>query len=76
MTTQTISVRVDSNVLEAVKKIAKLNWLSLSSVINLKLREFANNKELRLIDDEEFEIDFWEKWAPIDDVIEYLKSID
>jgi len=25
MTTQTISVRVDSNVLEAVKKIAKLN---------------------------------------------------
>ncbi|HOG15080.1 MAG TPA: DUF6290 family protein [Candidatus Absconditabacterales bacterium] len=76
MTTQTISVRVDSNVLEAVKKIAKLNGLSLSSVINVKLREFANNKELRLIDDEEFEIDFGEKGAPIDDVIEYLKSID
>lgn len=63
MTTQTISVRVDSNVLEAVKKIAKLNWLSLSSVINVKLREFANNKELRLIDDEQCHFYFWEKWV-------------
>jgi len=76
MTTQTISVRVDSNVLEAVKKIAKLNWLSLSSVINVKLREFANNKELRLVDDEIFDISFWKKWVPAQEILDYLKSLN
>ncbi|MCK9467510.1 MAG: BrnA antitoxin family protein [Candidatus Absconditabacterales bacterium] len=76
MTTQTISVRVDSNVLEAVKKIAKLNGLSLSSVINVKLREFANNKELRLVDDEIFDISFGKKGVPAQEILDYLKSLN
>ena len=76
MATQTITARVDKNVVEYVKKIAEMNWISMSTIINLKLREFMDNKELHLVDDEEFEVDFWKKWVPIDDVIEYLKSID
>lgn len=76
MATQTITARVDSQVVDYVKRIAQRNWISLSSIINLKLREFMDNKELHLVDDEEFEVDFWKKWVPIDDVIEHLKSID
>ena len=60
MTTQTITARVDSKVVEAAKKIAQMNWISLSSIINIKLREFINNKELTLSSDE-CHFYFWEE---------------
>gem|GEM_PF-5871063 len=61
MSTQTITARVDSNVIKVARELAKKNGISLSSIINIKLREFVNNKELKLINeniDEDFEIDF------------------
>jgi antitoxin component of RelBE/YafQ-DinJ toxin-antitoxin module len=61
MSTQTITARVDSNVIRVARELAKKNGISLSSIINIKLREFVNNKELKLINeniDEDFEIDF------------------
>jgi len=61
MSTQTITARVDSNVIKVARELAKKNGISLSSIINIKLREFINNKELKLINeniDEDFEIDF------------------
>lgn len=62
MATQTITARVDSQVVDYVKRIAQKNWISLSSIINLKLREFMDNKELHLVDDEEWHFYFWEEW--------------
>lgn len=77
MSTQTITARVDSNVIKVAKELAKKNGISLSSIINIKLREFINNKELKLINeniDEDFEIDFWPEGVDARDVLKFLKK--
>jgi len=77
MSTQTITARVDSNVIRVARELAKKNGISLSSIINIKLREFVNNKELKLINeniDEDFEIDFWPEGVNAKDVLKFLKE--
>jgi len=77
MSTQTITARVDSNVIKVARELAKKNGISLSSIINIKLREFVNNKELKLINeniDEDFEIDFWPEGVNAKDVLKFLKE--
>ncbi len=77
MSTQTITARVDSNVIKVARELAKKNGISLSSIINIKLREFINNKELKLINeniDEDFEIDFWPEGVDARDVLKFLKE--
>ena len=77
MSTQTITARVDSNVIKVARELAKKNGISLSSIINIKLREFVNNKELKLINeniDEDFEIDFWPEGVDARDVLKFLKE--
>ena len=72
MATQTITARVDSQVVDYVKRIAQRNWISLSSIINLKLREFMDNKELHLVDDEEWHFYFGEEWIDPKVILDYF----
>jgi antitoxin component of RelBE/YafQ-DinJ toxin-antitoxin module len=77
MSTQTITARVDTDIVKIAKELAKKNWISLSSIINLKLREFINNKELKLVNedvDKDFEIDFWPNGVDAKEVLNFLRE--
>lgn len=66
MSMTTISVRVDSEIVNAVKKVAKVNWISMSSIINLLLREFVATKELHLVDCDDLKNNDWKIKGKID----------
>ena len=61
MSKTTISVRIDTELLERVRKIAKANWITVSFIINLLLREFVETRELHLVDDRKINNNHWDK---------------
>lgn len=81
MSTQTITARVDTDIVKMAKDLAKKNWISLSSIINLKLREFVDNKELKLvdnfdtIDDDLSSYDMFNRPIPIEEFLDKLKKV-
>lgn len=77
MATQTITARVDSEIVKIAKELAKKNGISFSSIINLKLREFVNNKELKLIDEIDDDLtsyDMFNRPVPIEEFLDQLKT--
>lgn len=75
MTTKVFTTRVDEDILKQSKALAKYNGLSLSAVINVKLREFINEKQLNFVSDKnDFEIDFWPDWVDAREVLDFLKK--
>ncbi len=77
MSTQTITARVDADIVKIAKELAKKNWISLSSIINLKLREFVDNKELKIIDEVEDDLssyDMFNRPVPIEEFLDHLKK--
>jgi antitoxin component of RelBE/YafQ-DinJ toxin-antitoxin module len=81
MTSQIVSVRIDNKIKKMVQNLAKKQWLTLSNIINLKLREFIITKKLNInFDDTDIEyyknnsdyVDFW--WVDANEVLWYLKK--
>lgn len=57
----TISIRIDTELLERVRKIAKTNWISVSFIVNLLLREFVETRELHLVDERKINNNHWDR---------------
>lgn len=51
MSKTTISVRIDTKLLEMGRKNANVNWITISFIANLLLREFVETRELNLVDE-------------------------
>ncbi len=74
MATKVFTARVDEDVLQQTKALAKYNGLSLSAIVNVKLREFIREKQLHLSSKEDFEVDFWPEWVDASEVLDFLKT--
>ncbi len=58
----TITLRIDADLKQDLQNMAKNLGLSLNQLINLKMREFRENKTLNLSLNDDFEVeDFTEK---------------
>ncbi len=58
----TITLRIDADLKQDLQNMAKSLGLSLNQLINLKMREFRENKTLNLSLSDDFEVeDFTEK---------------
>lgn len=60
MSKTTISLRIDTELLERVRKIAKANWITVSFIVNLLLREFVETRELHLVDERKINSNYWD----------------
>lgn len=75
MSTQTLTARIDSEVLQQARNLAQQNGISLSAIINLKLREFIATKELHLTYQEpEISIDFWKEGVEASQILDFLEQ--
>lgn len=72
MSTQTLTARIDSNILQQARDIAQTNGISLSAIVNIKLREFIANQQLQLVDPE-VDVDFG-KGVDAREVLDFLKA--
>lgn len=53
----TITLRMDADLKQNLQKIAKKLWVSLNQLINLKMREFDENRVLNLDLREDLEVE-------------------